>query len=54
MHGLKMTVAATMRDRKKSALASQATMYDDASGVSASVLGTARVRGWMSGSVLQM
>ena len=31
----------TMSDREKSALASQATMYD-ASGVSASVLGTAR------------
>jgi hypothetical protein len=51
VHGLKMTVAATMRDHKKSALASQATMYD-ALGVSASVLGTARIREWVSGSVL--
>jgi hypothetical protein len=53
VRGLKMMVA-TMRDREKSALASQATMYD-ASRVSASVLGTARARESgrrVSGSVL--
>lgn len=52
--GLKMMVVATMRDREKSASASQATIYD-ASGVSASVLGTARARvsrRRVSGSVL--
>jgi hypothetical protein len=43
VRGLKMIVVATMRDREKSASASQATIYD-ASGVSASVLGTARTR----------
>jgi hypothetical protein len=52
--GLKMMVVATMRDREKTALASQATMHD-ASGLSASVLGTARARESgmrVSGSVL--
>ena len=44
VRGLKMMVVATMRDREKSALASQATMYN-ASGVSASVLETARHSG---------
>ena len=43
MRGLKTMAAATMHDHEKSALASQATMYD-ASGVSAPVLGTARAR----------
>ena len=43
VRGLRMMVVATMRDREKPALASQATMYN-ASGVSASVLGTARPR----------
>ena len=54
VRGLKRMEEATMRDREKSALASQATMYD-ASGVSASVLGTARPRESgrrVSGSVL--
>jgi hypothetical protein len=53
MRGLKMMVA-TMRDHEKSALASQATMYD-ALGVSASVLENARAREsgrHVSGSVL--
>ncbi len=43
MHGLKTMVVVTMRDPVKSALMSQATMYD-VSGVSASVFGTARAR----------
>jgi hypothetical protein len=43
MRGLKMMMVVTMRDREKSALASQSSMYD-ALGVSASVLGTARTR----------
>jgi hypothetical protein len=53
VRGLKMMVA-TMRDREKSALASQATMYD-ALGISASVLENARAREsgrHVSGSVL--
>ena len=54
VRGLKMMVVAMIRDREKSALASQATIYD-ASGVSASVLGTAQAREsgrHVSGSVL--
>jgi hypothetical protein len=54
MRGLKMMAVATMRDREKSALASEATMHD-ASCVSASVSGTARARESgrrVSGSVL--
>jgi hypothetical protein len=54
VRGLKMMAVATTSDREKSASASQATIYD-ASGVSASVLGTARAREsrrGVSGSVL--
>ena len=40
MRDLKMMVEATMHNCEKSALVSQATMYD-ASGISALVLGTA-------------